>query len=90
MILKQIRDWRILATWTAPLNPVVGYRVFVDDEDYIYGDGNLVTVPSYVHSGSRYGGKVTIRVRAITHHYWSEVLGPQTIEIASESALKWP
>ena len=80
MVVKQIRDNRVLVTWNSPPNPVMNYRIFVDDED-INAKGRVSTLPSYVLDSIEFDKRVTIRVRAQSVHYWSEVLGPKSIII---------
>ena len=73
MMLTQVNGSRVQASWTAPSNDVVDYRVFVDDAN-VNGDGNIVTSGTTYTTTSEFNGDtlLTIRVRA-TATYWSEV-----------------
>ena len=74
LMLTQVNGRRVQASWTAPSNPVVDYRVFVNDAN-VNGNGKIVasgittytTISQFVTDTI-----VTIRVRA-TATYWSEV-----------------
>ena len=67
---------KIKASWTAPSNPVVDYRVFINDED-VNSNGAIVssvlttytTITTFSH-----GTTVTLHVRATSNHYWSPVV----------------
>jgi len=85
--LKQIKDGRVLATWKAPPNPVMDYRVFINNEDYKYGEGHKVTTRSLVYTSSGLGETVTFHVIATTHHYWSDALGPQSIQLTGKYSV---
>ena len=73
-MLTQVNGRRVQASWTAPSNDVVDYRVFVNDAN-VNGNGSIVasgtttytTISQFVTNTI-----VTIRVRA-TATYWSEV-----------------
>ena len=74
LMLTQVNGRRVQASWTAPSNPVVDYRVFVNGAN-VNGNGNIVTSGTTTYNTtSQYGADttVTIRVRA-TATYWSEV-----------------
>ena len=73
-MLTQVNGRRVQASWTAPSNPVVDYRVFVDDTN-VNGDGTTVASGTTTYTTTTQFGAgltVTIRVRA-TATYWSEV-----------------
>ena len=75
LMLTQVNGRRVQASWTAPSNPVVDYRLFVDDAN-VSGDGIIVTSGTTTYTTtSQFNGDmpVTIRVRA-TATYWSEVI----------------
>ena len=73
LMLTQVNGSNVQASWTAPSNPVVDYRVFVDDTN-VNGDGNIVASGTTYTTTSEFNGDtlLTIRVRA-TAIYWSEV-----------------
>ena len=74
LMLTQVNGRRVQASWTAPSNDVVDYRVFVDDTN-VNGDSNIVASGTTTYTTtSQFGADttVTIRVRA-TAIYWSEV-----------------
>ena len=67
---------KIEASWTAPLNPVVDYRVFINDED-VNSDGTIVdsVFTTYIiNTLLSPGTTVTVHVRATSDHYWSPVV----------------
>ena len=73
-MLTQVNGRRVQASWTAPSNPVVDYRVFVNDAS-VNGDGTTVASGTTTYNTTSQfssGTAVTIRVRA-TATYWSEV-----------------
>ena len=59
--------------------------MFVNNDDFNYGEGKITRVPSYVLDHYEFGATITVRVRAGTKHYWSDVLGPQSITIFRKS-----
>ena len=74
LMLTQVNGRRVQASWTAPSNDVVDYRVFVNDAS-VNGDGNIVASGTTTYTTtSQFGADATstIRVRA-TATYWSEV-----------------
>ena len=74
-MLTQVNGRRVQASWTAPSNDVVDYRVFVNDAS-VNGDGNIVASGTTTYTTtSQFGAgtTVTIRVRA-TATFWSEVV----------------
>ena len=74
LMLTQVNGRRIQTSWTAPSNPVVDYRVFVDDTN-VNGNGSIVASGTTTYTTtSQFSAvtTVTIRVRA-TATYWSEV-----------------
>ena len=67
---------KIKASWTAPSNPVVDYRVFINDED-VNSNGTIVSsVLTTYTTKTKFslGTTVTLHVRATSNHYWSPVL----------------
>ena len=67
---------KIKASWTAPLNPVVDYRVFINDED-VNSNGTIVSsvLTTYITNTTfSPGTTVTLHVRATSNHYWSPVI----------------
>ena len=86
-MLTQVNDGRVQASWTAPSNPVVDYRVFVNDAN-VNGDGNIVASGTTYTTTSEFsvGTIVTIRVRA-NAVYWSEA-ALETITVRGEYLLQ--
>ena len=86
LTVTQIRNERVQASWTAPSNPVVDYRVFVNDAN-INGDGNIVASGTTYSPNNSFGlnSVVTVRVRT-TSIYWSEV-ALSTLTIHGEHVL---
>ena len=67
---------KIKASWTAPSNPVVDYRVFINDED-VNSNGAIVSsvLTTYTTNTTfSLGTTVTLHVRATSNHYWSPVV----------------
>ena len=67
---------KIEASWTAPSNPVVDYRVFINVEN-VNSDGTTVAsvLTTYITNTTfSFGSTVTIHVRATSNHYWSTVV----------------
>ena len=75
----KVNSRRVQASWTAPSNDVVDYRVFVNNAN-VNGDGNRVASGTIYTTTSEFsvGATVTICVRA-TATYWSEVVMPDII-----------
>ena len=72
---------KIKASWTAPLNPVVDYRVFINDED-VNSNGTIVSsvLTTYITNTTfSPGTNVTLRIRATSNHYWSPVVSRSII-----------
>ena len=74
LMLTQVNGRRVQASWTAPSNNVVDYRVFVNDAN-VNGDGITVASGTTYTTSNQFNGDtiVTIRVRA-TATYWSTVV----------------
>ena len=67
---------KIKASWTAPSNHVVDYRVFINDED-VNSNGIIVSsvLTTYISKTTfSLGTTVTLHVRATSNHYWSPVV----------------
>ena len=67
---------KIEASWTAPSNPVVDYRVFINDEN-VNSNGTIVAsvLTTYITNTTfSFGTTVTVHVRATSNHYWSTVV----------------
>ena len=67
---------KIEASWTAPSNPVVDYRVFINDEN-VNSNGTMVAsvLTSYITNTTfSLGTTITLHVRATSNHYWSTVV----------------
>ena len=70
--LRQIGT-KIKASWRAPTNPVVDYRVFINNEN-VNSNGRIVAsaLTTYI-TNTTFSILSTVRVhiRATTKHYWS-------------------
>ena len=95
LMLTQVNGRRVQASWTAPSNPVVDYRVFIDGAN-VNGNGNIVASGTTYNTTSQFGADtiVTIRVRA-TATYWSEVVmasitvhGKYLLQLCTSTYLK--
>ena len=68
---------QIEASWTAPSNRVVDYRVFINDEN-VNSDGTIVAsvLTTYIIPNITLGFEtnVSVHVRATSNHYWSTVV----------------
>ena len=67
---------QIEASWTAPSNRVVDYRVFINDED-VNSNGRIVALvlTTYIIPDITLGFEtVSVHVRATSNHYWSTVV----------------
>ena len=68
---------KIEASWTAPSNHVVDYRVFINDEN-VNSDGRIVAsvLTTYIIPKTTFSFEttVTVHVRATSNHYWSTVV----------------
>ena len=67
---------KIEASWTAPSNPVVDYRVFINHEN-VNSNGRIVAsvLTTYITTTTfKHGTTVTVHVRATSNHYWSTVV----------------
>ena len=88
LMLTQVNGRIVQASWTAPSNPVVDYRVFVNGAS-VNGNGYIVasgTTTYATTSQFSVGTTVTIRVRA-TATYWSEV-ATEDITVRGEYLLQ--
>ena len=75
LMLTQVNGRRVQASWTAPSNPVVDYRVFVNDGN-VNGNGTTAASETTTYTTTSQFGvdtTVTIHVRT-TATYWSEVV----------------
>ena len=66
---------KIKAVWIAPSNPVVDYRVFINDEN-VNSNGRIVAsvLTSYIIKNTfSHGTTVAFNIRATSNHYWSPV-----------------
>ena len=70
----------VLVSWTAPSPPPsMGYRITVDSTDFSAGIDVASSTTS--HTISLHPGVHDIRMRALSQHYPSEIVGPEEVTV---------
>ena len=88
--LDQIAHKKINISWKAPLSKyLLSFRIYLNDDD-IDGKGLEVKGTNFIFPSNDeldYLVRTTVSVRATSHHYWSNVLGPKSIIIRSKKII---
>ena len=80
LMVRQNEITSVLVSWTAPSTPPsMGYRITTDSEDFSAGID--VTSSATSHIITLQPGVRSIRMRANSQHYPSEIVGPVEITV---------
>ena len=78
----------VLISWTAPSPPPsMGYRITTDSTDFSIGID--VTTSATSRTISLQPGMHSIRVRALSQHYPSEIVGPVEVSVRGKLCIHY-
>ena len=78
-MIRQNGIGTVLVSWTPPSSPPIGYRITTDSTDFSAGIDVAFSTTS--HTITLQPGVHNIRMRTLSQHYPSEIVGPVEVTV---------